>query len=225
MKNGISKLVLGNGNTAETDEQKSQALNLFLSSVFQNETLDNIPALNCANNSDGVCLPEVVITPAAVFSKLKTLNPTKSEGPDRIPPRVLLELQKFLYIRLTILFNNSMEKGSIPCYWKNVEITAIFKKGTKSNPASYRPISITSAVGKIIESIFKDIIVAYMNDYSLYCDCQYGFCKHRSCVTQLLHVVEDLSGMFDNGDPFDIIYLDFEKAFNQVSHKRLAVKL
>ena len=54
VKNGISKLVLGNGNTAETDEQKSQALNLFFSSVFQYETLDNIPALNCANNSECV---------------------------------------------------------------------------------------------------------------------------------------------------------------------------
>ena len=69
------------------------------------------------------------------------------------------------------------------------------------------------------------IIVAYINDYNLYSDCQHGFRKHRSCVTQLLHVVEDLSDMFDNGDPFDIIYLDFKKAFDQVSHKRLAVKL
>ena len=64
-----------------------------------------------------------------------------------------------------------------------------------------------------------------MNDYKLHSDCQHGFRKHRSCVTQLLHVVEDLSDMFDNGDPFDIIYLDFKKAFDQVSHKRLAVKL
>ena len=87
VKNNISKLVLRNSNTAKTDEQKSQASNLFFSYVCQNETLDNIPALNCANNSDGVCLPEVVITPAAVFNKLRTLNPTKSEGPDRIPQR------------------------------------------------------------------------------------------------------------------------------------------
>ena len=108
--NKQTNVVLGNGNTAETDEQKSQALNLFFSFVFKNETLDNIPALNCANNSDGVCLPEVVITPAAVFSKLKTLNPTKSDGPDRIPPRVQLELQKFLYLPLRILFNNSIKK-------------------------------------------------------------------------------------------------------------------
>ena len=70
-----------------------------------------------------------------------------------------------------------------------------------------------------------DIIVAYMNDYDLHCDSQHGFRKHRSCVAQLLHVVEDLSDMFDNGDPFDIIYLDLKKAFDQVSHERLAVKL
>ena len=60
---------------------------------------------------------------------------------------------------------------------------------------------------------------------NLHSDCQHGFCIHRSCVTQLLHVVEDLSDMFDNGDPFDIIYLDSKKAFDQVSHKGLAVKL
>ena len=98
-------------------------------------------------------------------------------------------------------------------------------KGIKSNPANYRPMSITSAVVKILESIIRDIIVAYINDYNLHSDCQHGFRKHRSCVTQLLHVVEDLSDMFDNGDPFDIIYLDFKKAFYQVSHKILAVKL
>ena len=126
---------------------------------------------------------------------------------------------------MTILFNNSIEKGSIPCDRKNAEITAIFFKGIKSNPANDRPISITSAVGKILESIHRDIIVAYINDYNLHSDCQHGFCKHRSCVTQLLHVVEDLSYIFDNGDPFDIIYLDFTKAFDQVSHKTLAVKL
>ena len=77
-------------------------------------------------------------------------------------------------------------------------------------------MSITSAVRKIRESIIMDIIVAYMNNYYLYSDCQHGFSKHTSCVTQLLYVVEDLSDMFDNGDPCDIIYLDFKKAFDQV---------
>ena len=100
-----------------------------------------------------------------------------------------------------------------------------FLTGIKSNPANYRPISITSAVGEILESIIRDIIVAYINDYDQHSDFQHGFCKYRSCVTQLLHVVEDLSDMFDNSDPFDIINLDFKQAFDQVLHKRLTVKL
>ena len=128
VKNGISNIALGNGNTAETDEKTLHALNLFFSFVFQNEILDNISALFCAKNYDGLCFPDVFISPAAVFSKPRKLNPTKSEGRYRIHPRVLLELHKFHYIPLTILFNNSMEKGCIPCDWKNAEIIAIFKK-------------------------------------------------------------------------------------------------
>ena len=136
VKNGIGKLDL-DSNTAETDEQKSLALNSFFSSVFQNETLENIPSLNYANNSDGVCLPEIVITPAAVFNKPKTLNPTKSEGRDRIPPWVLLELHKILYIPLTILYNNIIEKGSIPCNKKKYRNSNHLKKGININPANY----------------------------------------------------------------------------------------
>ena len=80
-----------------------------------------------------------------------------------------------------------------------------FLKSNKSNPANYRPISITIVVEIILESIFGDIIVAYMNDYYLYIDCQHGLHIQRCCVTQLLHVVEDLSNMFHNDDPYDII--------------------
>ena len=40
-----------------------------------------------------------------------------------------------------------------------------------------------------------------------------------------LHAVEDQGDMFDNGDPYDIIYLDFRKALGQFSHSRFAVKL
>ena len=59
-------------------------------------------------------------------------------------------------------------------------------------------------------------VIAYMNDYELCTDCQHGFHKNSSGVTQLQHVVEDLSDIFNNYDPYDIIYFDFKKAFGQV---------
>ena len=60
-------------------------------------------------------------------------------------------------------------------------------------------------------------VAAYMYDYDLYSDCQHGFRQHRSCVTQLLHVVEALSDMFENGYPYDIIY--FYEVFDRVSYQ------
>ena len=64
-----------------------------------------------------------------------------------------------------------------------------------------------------------------MSAYHLYSDCQHGFRKGRSCITQLLQVKEDLTQIVDNGYPIDIIYLDFKKAFDQVPHKRLLCKV
>ena len=67
-------------------------------------------------------------------------------------------------------------------------------------------MSIMNIVGKVIESIIRDNIVACMSDCNLYSDCQPGFRKHRSRVTQLLHAVEDQSDMFYNDNPFDISF-------------------
>ena len=95
---------------------------------FLNETLCKMTAKTTADNECSICLPDVFITPAVVINKHKTLNPTRYKGPDRIPSRVLLELHMLLYISLAALFDNSIEKGSIPYYLKNAETTGIFKR-------------------------------------------------------------------------------------------------
>ena len=119
----------------------------------------------------------------------------------------------------------SLEEGQIPDEWKRAEVTAIFKKGTKSTPGNYRPVSLTCVVCKVLESIIRDAIVKYMTDFNLYNDCQHRFRKVRSCTTQLLQVMEDFTVYIDNGHPIDVIYFDFRKAFDQVPHRRLVYKL
>ena len=64
-----------------------------------------------------------------------------------------------------------------------------------------------------------------MLSLNLYCKCQHGFRKGKSCITQLLEVMDDFSNYIDNGQDFDVIYLDFKKAFDSVPHERLLIKI
>ena len=104
-------------------------------------------------------------------------------------------------------------------------MTALFKKGKKCDPGNYRPVSLTCILCKVLESFIRDAIVNHMNDMSLYSKHQHGFRQNRSCVTQLLEVIEDFTSMIEEGNNFDVIYLDFSKAFDSVPHERLLLKM
>jgi hypothetical protein len=222
---GISSLNNADGKLSVSDQEKADTLNSFFASVFTKENLDNVPETEEGSRSDGVLLPDIQVTPEAVKNKLKELNPTKAQGPDNIPPRVLKELSKELALPLSILFNKSLEAGTIPLDWKSAEVVAIFKKGTRSDPGNYRPVSLTCILCKVLESFVRDAIVSHMTELNLYSPCQHGFRKSRSCVTQLLEVMEILTDFLDEGDSVDLIYLDFKKAFDSVPHQRLLSKM
>jgi hypothetical protein len=80
-------------------------------------------------------------------------------------------------------------------------------------------------VCKILESIIKDVMLVHLEKYGLIRDSQHGFMKGRSCLTNLLEFLEDVTLNLDEGKPVDVIYLDFSKAFDKVPHQRLFRKL
>ena len=109
--------------------------------------------------------------------------------------------------------------------WRKAVITAIYKKGMKSLTENYRPISITSVVSKLMESIVRDTIMAHMMKNNLITDNQHGFVAGRNCITQLLVCLDDWTRVMESSEEFDVIYTDFSKAFDSVAHERLLVKL
>ena len=153
------------------------------------------------------------------------MNVTKSMGPDSLHPHLLKEVACEISLPLSIIFNKSLISGSIPDDWRLANITAIFKKGDRNNPENYRPISLTCILCKVLESIIKDHIMIYLERNDMLSQCQHGFRYQRSCVTQLLEVMEDFTNYIDNKNTIDVIYLDFKKAFDSVPHRRLFVKL
>ena len=105
--------------------------------------------------------------------------------------------------------------------WKKAIVTPIFKKGCKSDPSNYRPVSLTSVVCKVLERIISENILEHIKSNSLQCPQQHGFTTGRSTATNLLEAVNILSESLSHNVPVDVIFLDYAKAFDTVTHIRL----
>ena len=97
--------------------------------------------------------------------------------------------------------------------------------GAKWDPANYRPVSLTSQIGKIMERIIKDDMVKFLERNHLIKNSQHGFRNKRSCLTNLLSFMEKVAEYLDSGEPVDVVFWDFQKAFDKVPHKRLIERL
>ena len=204
------------------DKEKSEVLNKFFSSVFVNEGDGPVPDFKSDYENE---LSNIEINEDQMYNVLKKLNSTKSPGPDKIHPRVIKELAKELSYPLHLFFNKSIKDGILPDSWKEAVVTPIFKKGSKEQPGNYRPVSLTSIICKIFESFIRDALYDHLVSNSLLSNNQFGFCRGRSCVSQLLVTINDWFQSLDKKIPVDAAYLDFRKAFDSVPHKRLLTKL
>ena len=202
---------------------KANILNEYFSSVFTRENPSNVPDVHDRNYS--ASLEHIYIDQDIVKRYLLQLKPGKSMGVDNIHPAILKNLSEVFAKPLTEIFQTSIESGRLPYDWKDACVTPLFKKGSKTEPGNYRPVSLTSIVCKVMEKIIRKHIIDHLDYNSFISNYQYGFRSGRSCVLQLLDVLEDWSGYIDNGVPFDTVYLDFAKAFDTVPHKRLLDKI
>ena len=113
----------------------------------------------------------------------------------------------------------------MPHKWKIAHVIPIFKKGNKSTPSNYRQVSLTAICCTILERIIKQEIVNQLENNDILNKNQHGFRNRRSCITQLMEVIDIWNNIYDQGIPWDTIYMDFAKAFDKVPHKRLINKI
>ena len=146
-------------------------------------------------------------------------------GPDGITPRALQELCDQVKRPLGILYRRALREGSCPEDWRTANVTPIYKKGAKGKAGNYRPVSLTSVPGKILESIIKDRLMEHLLENSLIKKSQHGFMPGRSCTTNLIEFMDKVTRAVDDGKAVDVFYLDFAKAFDKVPKERLLKKL
>ncbi|KAK4830415.1 hypothetical protein QYF61_010946 [Mycteria americana] len=225
-KENLQPLVDRGGNTVTKDEEKAEVLNAFFASVFNSRA-------NCSlgtqplelEDRDGDQNGAPMIQGEMVSDLLHHLDTHKSMGPDEIHPRVLKELADVLIKPLSIIYQQSWLTGEVPADWRLANVTPIFKKGWKEDRGKYRPVSLTSVLGKLMEQIILRAITRHVENNQGIKPSQHGFRKGRSCLTNLISFYDKVTRLVDEGKAVDGVYLDFSKAFDTVSQSILLEKL
>ena len=223
-KSTIGDIKDKNGEIKTEDTDKAEILNDFFASVFTVEGNSEIPEFE-RKVKDDEYINNVDIKAEKVLKQLKSLNTSKSCGPDNCHPYFLKECAVEIYLPLTDIFRKSVASGEVPEDWRKANITCIFKTGNRQDPGNYRPVSLTSVICKLLESNIREVMMEHLSSHKLLSDSQFGFRKNRSTILQLLTVMEDWTEALDNNLQVDTVYMDFRKAFDSIPHKRLIKKL
>ena len=212
------------GDLVTEDYAIARELNDYFASVFTMEDVEDVPD-PVLHGGRSESLVSIDCHGPEVEAKLKGLKPDKAPGSDGFLPKVLKAVRKGAAPHLCQIFNRSLATGEVPRDFRSADVCPIHKKGPLTDKGNYRPISLTSVPGKVLESIIKDRIVNFLETNNLIVTSQHGFRHGRSCVTNLLDFYNHVFRECDRSKAVDVVFLDFRKAFDKVPHKRLMRKV
>ena len=115
--------------------------------------------------------------------------------------------------------NTSLSQGVFPDEMKIARIIPLFKSGDKQNVSNYRPISLLPQFSKILEKIFNNRLMNFLNSNNLLYLRQYGFRKNMSTSMAIMELVENITNAMDNGKFTIGVFIDLKKAFDTVEFR------
>ena len=200
------------------ESEMAGLLNRYFASTFAQEQSGELPiAESIYRGGEEGLLQKIQVGVEEVKKQRGNLRVDKAPGPDNMYRRVLREVAEQVSEMLTDIFNFSLESGQVPEDWRVANVTPLFNKGSREELGNYRPVSLTSVVGKVLETLIKDQMRNHLNKYKLIKASQNGFTKGSSCLTNLLEFYEAVSDWVDEGKAVDIVYRDFKKRFDNVT--------
>jgi hypothetical protein len=157
---------------------------------------------------------------------IKKLNKDSASGPDEINNLFLINSSDEFKSILLDLFNVSVEKKSLPEAWKIARISMIPKKKANSpNPKDYRPVSVTSCLGKLAERLVLSSLNRALEENDIIIKQQSGFRKHRQTKDNLAHFIQKTVETFERKKKVCAVFFDIQAAFDNVWHMGLLNKM
>ena len=135
---------------------------MHFSSVFTREDTSSLPVPETKfEGSEGERLGQLVVTPEIVANKINNMK-EKSPVVDGIAPKILIETVTQICTPLAHVFNMPLQEGIVPLEWKEANIIPLFKKGSRHKSVNYRPVSLTSVICKVLETIIRDHMMDFL---------------------------------------------------------------
>ena len=223
LRQNVSRAIRSGLDVLESDEQIAEAFKRFFCSVYRGDNGLPVPPTNYRIPVGG--MQDSPILEAETMRELRAMRPDKSPGPDGIHPTLIKMAADALISPFTKMFNSLLAKGEVPTDWKHAHIVPLHKKGDRGAVSNYRPVSLTSVPCKVFERILRRRICEYLTQNDLISPEQHGFLKGKSCLSNLLLCLDEITQALDSGNQVDIGYLDFQKAFDSVNLRFLVAKL
>ena len=161
----------------------------------------------------------------SIAKLLKSLKCAKATGLDNIAARFLRDAADLIAPLVAYIVNLSLAQGTVPDDMKHAKTIPLFKKGCRSDPGNYRPISILSVTSKVLEKVIHQQLYEYLTVSKLLFKFQSGFRKSHSTDSCLLFLTDFIRTEMDAGKLCGMILIDLQKAFDTVDHNLLFSKL
>ena len=204
--------------------EKADLLNSCFSESFQpdDDDIDHtvLPDSSCIRG-----MPAINITFEDIECAIRSLKSNVSGTPEEIPALFVKMTCASLLAPLKIIFNQTLSQGEVPLFWKKAIVVPLHKKGLRSLPCNYRPVSLTSVFCRLLEKIICRSITEHFKINHLNFPSQHGFIERRSTLTNQLLMMDVITNNYDLNIQTDMILLDFSKAFDVVPHKKLVTLL
>lgn len=221
----ISTLVK-NDTEALTDQEKAEMLASQFEEVHKIELENNtreqdliITEVNnyIHNNNNTENWYQFSTTPREIINIIRQLPSQKAPGIDKIQNIILKNVGKKVIVQITYIINACIKLAHFPKQWKTGRIIPILKPGKKkSEPSSYRPISLLPTMAKLTEKIILQRLNKYEKNNKIIIDNQFGFREKHNTVQQIARIANDTITNFNKNNVTVLLLLDIEKAFDRV---------
>ena len=221
-RKSIDDTIISNMKTDDTEELSNQFVEKFdinKQGILHKCDITTVSFNTCLVTRNSFFLEDV--SHSEMLNVMHKINQRKGPGIDRIRPKDLKENKEFLLEVVTHLMNQILTTKKIPTNLKTAVIRPIFKEGTKDELNNYRPISILPSIEVLLEEIIKSRLESYIIKYNIIHEDQYGFQKGKSINKLLGNFSNVLNTAMSRGLHSLVLFIDFKKAFDTISHKAL----